>query len=68
MLLYYFFLHHQALNLTAHQDFDTITTDPQAVADLRAVYKSVEEIDPYIGGLLEGLPSSQLLGASFIQS
>ncbi len=61
MLLYYSSFH-QALNLTAHEDFDTITTDPQAVSDLRAVYKSVEDIDPYIGGLLEGLPSSLLLG------
>jgi len=55
----------RALSLTAHADFTTISDDPQIIADLQALYASVDDIDPYVGGLAEIKNPGSNLGPLF---
>ncbi len=51
-----------AMGLPPAADFEDITTDPETVNRLRQTYASVDQIDPWVGGLAEDPVAGAMVG------
>jgi peroxidase len=61
----------EAYGLPAAEDFDDISSDPATQLALAALYDSVDEIDPWVGGLaedhLDGASVGPLVAAAIVE-
>jgi peroxidase len=55
----------EAYGLPRQQSFKDITTDPETLSRLKRAYKNVNEIDPWIGGLVEDHYNDAQIGEFF---
>lgn len=55
------------LGLPPVHDLDAISSDPEIAARLSAAYASIDEVDPWVGGLCEDRVPGRVVGRTFLR-